>query len=104
MMKLSHLFLPQRENRNIVPCLKTQSNKAHNGNAPDTLLLSFILNTSANEVHFVSQKIVKFIIVAKVAFSECIKENQVPLELLLSKIKGGSNISSLVHAAANEES
>ncbi|GBL83498.1 hypothetical protein AVEN_44678-1 [Araneus ventricosus] len=87
------------------------SNIAQSGNPPDTLLLSSILNTSANEVHFQncasfkgSSENFKIDYGSESGFPEVYKRKPSTPVVISEQNKGGSKVSSIANAAADEES
>ncbi|GBO39086.1 Histone-lysine N-methyltransferase PRDM9 [Araneus ventricosus] len=87
------------------------SNNAQSDNPPDTLLLSSILNTSANEVHFEecasfkgSSENFKIDYRSKSGFPGVYKRKLKTTGGICEQNKGGSNVSSMANAAPDEES
>ncbi|GBN00805.1 hypothetical protein AVEN_210304-1, partial [Araneus ventricosus] len=87
------------------------SNNAQSGNPPDTLLLSSILNTSANEVHFEEcasfkgpSENFKIDYRSKSGFPGLYKRKLKTTGGICEQNKGGSNVSSMANAAPDEES
>ncbi|GBM87165.1 hypothetical protein AVEN_135365-1, partial [Araneus ventricosus] len=86
------------------------SNNAQSGNPPDTLLLSPILNTGANEVHFEecasfkgSSENFKIDYRSESAFPEVYKRNPSTPVVISEQNKGGSNVSSMALEESDEE-
>ncbi|GBO09539.1 Histone-lysine N-methyltransferase PRDM9 [Araneus ventricosus] len=80
------------------------SNNAQSGNPPDALLLSSILNSSANEVHFAecasfkgSLENFKIDYRSESGFPGVYKRKLKSTEVIYEQNKGGSNVSSIVH-------
>ncbi|GBN93240.1 hypothetical protein AVEN_274216-1 [Araneus ventricosus] len=86
-------------------------NKAQRGNPPDTLIKSSILNTSANEVYFDEcasfkgcSENFKIDYISECGFPVVYKRKSSTTGDISEQNKNGSNISSLIHAASDEES
>ncbi|GBO27348.1 Histone-lysine N-methyltransferase PRDM9, partial [Araneus ventricosus] len=87
------------------------SNNAQSGNPPGTLLLSSILNTSANEVHFEEcasfkgpSENFKIDYRSKSGFPGLYKRKLKTTGGISEQNKGGSNVSSMANSAPDEES
>ncbi|GBL66218.1 hypothetical protein AVEN_114391-1, partial [Araneus ventricosus] len=105
-------FIPaSREKRKYSTSSEETYNKAQTGNPPDPLLLSSILNTSVNEVYFEECASFK-------GFSENLsidyksdsgfpgveRRQSSTTGIISEQNKSGSNVSSMIHAASDEES
>ncbi|GBN90107.1 Histone-lysine N-methyltransferase PRDM9 [Araneus ventricosus] len=105
-------FIPaSREKRKYSTSSDETYNKAQRGNPPDTLLLSSISKTSANEVDFEEcasfkgcSENFKIDYRSESGFPGVYKRKSCTTGDISEQNKNGSNVSSLVHAASDEES
>ncbi|GBN56002.1 Histone-lysine N-methyltransferase PRDM9 [Araneus ventricosus] len=105
-------FIPaSREKRKYSTSSDETYNKAQRGNPPDTLLLSSISNTSANEVYFEECASFKGCLEnfkidyrSESGFPGVYKRKSSTTGVISEQNKSGSNVSSLIHAASHEES
>ncbi|GBN12917.1 Histone-lysine N-methyltransferase PRDM9 [Araneus ventricosus] len=105
-------FIPaSREKRKFSTSSDETYNKAQRGNPPDALLLSHILNTSGNEVHFEEcasfkgcSENFKIDYISESGFPGVYKRKSSTTGVISEQNKSGSNVSSLIHAAIDEES
>ncbi|GBO33126.1 hypothetical protein AVEN_275480-1, partial [Araneus ventricosus] len=105
-------FIPaSREKRKYSTSSDETYNKAQRGNPPDTLLLSSVLNTSANEVDFEEcasfkgcSENFKIDYRSESGFPGVYKRKSCTTGDISEQNKNGSNVSSLIHAASDEES
>ncbi|GBN90109.1 Histone-lysine N-methyltransferase PRDM9 [Araneus ventricosus] len=106
------IFIPTSKRKRKYSSMPDEaSNNAESGNPPDTLLLSSILNTSANEVHFEECASIKGSSEnfetdyrSESGSPEVYKRKPSTPLVISEQNKGGSNVSSMAHAASDEES
>ncbi|GBN29639.1 Histone-lysine N-methyltransferase PRDM9 [Araneus ventricosus] len=105
-------FIPTSKRKRKYSSMSDEaSNIAQSGNPPDTLLLSSILNTSANEVHFEecasikgSSENFKIDYRSESGFPEVNKRKPCTHVVISEQNKVGSNVSSMANVAPDEKS